>query len=98
MPPVNLITGDANSNSLTGGAGDDVIYGFDPDGPQHDVSTISATRVAFGLVQPLFATSPPGDLNRLFLEEKTGQIKILDLTTGHMLPAPFLNVSSEINI
>jgi hypothetical protein len=34
------------------------------------------------LNQPLFATAPPGDTGRLFLVEKTGQIKILDLASG----------------
>jgi hypothetical protein len=41
--PVNLIVGNDASNSLQGTAGADVIYGYNPDGPQSDASTIAAT-------------------------------------------------------
>ena len=37
------------ATSFQGGAGDDLIYGFNPDGPQGQVSSIAATRVASGL-------------------------------------------------
>ena len=80
--PVNLIVGNDGSNSLQGTAGADLIYGFDPNGPQSQATAIVATRVATGLSQPLFAAAPPGDTSRLFIVEKTGQIKILDLATG----------------
>ena len=92
-----LIVGNDGSNTLLGGAADDVIYGFDPNGPQAQVSTIAANRLASGLTQPLFATAPPGDLDRLFVVEKTGAIRILDLTGGSVLPTPFLDVSSQIS-
>ena len=42
----NLITGNDGSNTLQGTAEVDVIYGYNPDGPQSDASTIAATRVA----------------------------------------------------
>src|SRR5262245_31050322 len=96
MPNVNLIVGNDGSNTLQGTAGTDIIYGFDPNGPQSQASAITATRVATGLTQPLFATAPPGDPNRLFIVEKTGLIKIRDSSTGQVLATPFLNVSSEI--
>ena len=76
--------------------GADLIYGFDPNGPQSQASEIIATRVAAGLGQPLFVVAPPDDPNRLFIVEKTGLIKILDLATGQVLATPFLNVSSQI--
>ena len=41
--PVNLTVGNDASNSLQGTAGADVIYGYNPDGPQSDASTIAAT-------------------------------------------------------
>jgi glucose/arabinose dehydrogenase len=91
-----LIVGNDGINTLPGTAGKDVIYGFDPNGPQGQVSSIAATRVASGLTQPLFAISPPGDTTRLFIVEKTGLIKILDLTTGQVLPTPFLDLTSQI--
>jgi Ca2+-binding RTX toxin-like protein len=92
----NLVIGNDGSNTLQGTAGADVIYGYDPNGPQSQAGSILATRVASGLSQPLFATAPPGDTGRLFLVEKTGQIKILDLVTGQVLATPFLDVSSQI--
>ena len=58
--------------------------------------SISATRVASGLTQPLFAVAPPGDTGRLFILEKTGLIRILDLSTGQLLPTPFLDLTTQI--
>jgi len=55
---------------------------------------ITSVRVASGLTQPLFAASPPGDFDRLFIVERTGRIKILQ--NGVVNPTPFLNVSSLI--
>jgi glucose/arabinose dehydrogenase len=94
---VTLLVGNNGANTLAGGAGDDLIYGFDPNGPQSLVSSITATRVAT-VTQPLFAGAPPGDISRLFIVEKTGRIKILDLQSGQVLPTPFLDVSGEIVI
>ena len=94
--PVNLIVGNDAGNSLQGTAGADVIYGYNPDGPQSDASTITATRVASGLNQPVFAGAPAGDPGRLFIVEKSGLIKVLDLNTGQVLATPFLDVSSQI--
>jgi Ca2+-binding RTX toxin-like protein len=92
----NLIVGNDGSNTLQGTTGTDVIYGYDPGGPQSDASSIAATRVASGLTQPVFAGAAPGDTGRLFIVEKTGLIKILDLGTGQVLATPFLDVSSQI--
>jgi glucose/arabinose dehydrogenase len=97
MADVTLVTGDDGSNIRVGTPGDDLIYGYDPNGPQSVVGSITATRVASGLSQPLFAGTPPGDLSRLFIVEKTGLINILDLASGQILPTPFLDVSAEIS-
>jgi len=86
---LNIISGNDSSNTLAGGGGDDLIYGFDPNAAYPSAS-ITATRVASGLNQPLFAAAPPGDTGRLFIVEKTGAIKILDLNTGSVLSTPFL--------
>jgi glucose/arabinose dehydrogenase len=96
MPTANLVVGNDGGNSLQGTGGADLIYGFDPNGPQSQASAITATRVATDLGQPLFVVAPPDDPNRLFIVEKTGLIKILDLATGQVLATPFLNVSSQI--
>ena len=96
MPGVNIVMGgNDGSNTLQGTPGADLIYGYDPNGPQSQASSILATRVAADLTQPLFAGAPPGDTGRLFIVQQTGQIKILDLTTGQVLPTPFLDVSAS---
>jgi Ca2+-binding RTX toxin-like protein/glucose/arabinose dehydrogenase len=94
--PVNLVVGNDGTNSLQGTAGADLIYGYDPNGPQSEASGISATRVATGFGQPVFAGAPPGDTGRLFIVEKTGLIKILDLATGVVQATPFLDVTDQI--
>jgi glucose/arabinose dehydrogenase len=95
MPGVNVIVGNDASNDLQGSAGKDLIYGFDPNGPQGQASSITATRVASGLTQPLFATAAPGDSQRLFVVEQTGAIKIIDLTSGQVLATPFLSATVD---
>ncbi len=50
-------------------------------------------RVASGLARPVYVTAAPGDADRVFiLEQHTGAIRILDLASGALLPAPFLVV------
>src|SRR4029079_3778599 len=44
---------------------------------------------------PLFATAPPGDTDRLFIVEKTGEIRILDIHTGQLLATRFLEVNVD---
>lgn len=98
MSDVNLILGNDGSNTLQGTAGADLIYGFDPNGPQSQVSSIAATQIASGLDQPVYVIAPPGDTSRLFIIEKGGIVKILDLQTGQVRPTPFLDISNEINV
>src|SRR5687767_4087171 len=93
--PAILITGNDETNTLQSGPGDEVIYGFDPNGPQSQVTSIAATRVTAGHTHPIFVGAPPDDLGRLFIVQKTGQIKILDLATGQL--QTFLDVSTEIS-
>jgi len=88
---MNIVTGNDGINALAGSGGTDVIYGFDPNAP-YASATIAATRVASGLDQPLYVTAAPGDTSRLFIVEKTGAIKILDLNSGSVLATPFLTV------
>ncbi len=47
-------------------------------------------RVASGLGNPLLVTHAPDDLQRIFIVEQNGRIKIL--RNGQVLPTPFLNV------
>jgi glucose/arabinose dehydrogenase len=50
-------------------------------------------RVASGLAAPIFVTHAPGDSDRLFIAERGGTIRILNLSTGMLQPAPFLSMS-----
>src|SRR4051794_15259102 len=97
MASRSLLHGTDGADLRQGGAGAELIYGFDPNGPQRAVSSIAATRIASGLSQPVFATAAPGDTGRLFVVEKGGRIKILDLAAGTTLAVPFLNIEPEVN-
>jgi glucose/arabinose dehydrogenase len=50
-----------------------------------------------GLNAPLFATAPPGDTSRLFVIEKNGVIKIIDMATQQVRSTPFLDLTGQIN-
>ncbi len=59
------------------------------------VPPLKTILVAAGLSGPVFVTSPPGDLQRLFvLEFNTGRIKILK--SGAILPTPFLDLGALV--
>ena len=60
------------------------------------VPGLIAKQVASGLTLPIFVAAPPGDTNRLFIVQQTGQIRILNLATGVVNAAPFLNIQSSI--
>ena len=54
---------------------------------------LTATRVASGFANPVFATAPAGDTERLFvIEQNTGRVRILRLSTGEILADPFLTL------
>src|SRR5687767_1156094 len=48
------------------------------------------TRVASGLDNPIFVTHAPGDASRLFIAQRGGSVRILDLNSRALLPTPFL--------
>ena len=62
---------------------------------------VTTTPVASGLSRPVCATGAPGDDTRLFIVEQRGHagvadrgaIRVLNLTTGQLLAAPFLQVN-----
>ena len=96
--PVTLITGDDGSNVRVGGPGDDLIYGFDPAGSQGDVTSISGDAGRGVPGGAVFAVSPPGDTGRLFIGNLDGTVRILDLTTGQLLPDVFIDIGSSIGV
>ncbi|HBF23861.1 MAG TPA: hypothetical protein DDW23_08635 [Planctomycetes bacterium] len=56
--------------------------------------SLAVDLVAKGLEQPLFLTSPPDDLERLFVLERPGRIRILK--NGSLLEEPFLDIKRKI--
>jgi len=55
-------------------------------------------RIVEGLANPVYVTHAPGDPDRLFvLEQNTGSIRIVDLSTGTIDPTPFLTVTGLVS-
>lgn len=54
---------------------------------------VKTKRIVGGLNFPTFVTHAPGDDTRLFVLQKPGQIRIIDLATNTLLPGNFLTVS-----
>src|ERR1043165_8730315 len=61
-------------------------------GPNADAAISGLTRVATGVSAPIFMTYAPGDSSRLFIAERGGGIRILNLVTGALEPTPFLTM------
>ena len=57
---------------------------------------LSVRRLAAGFDEPLFVTDTADDTGRLFVIEKTGLIRILDIATGEIDPTPVLDLSATI--
>jgi glucose/arabinose dehydrogenase len=64
--------------------------------PAQPVPGLAAVRVASGLTAPLFVTAPPGDYNRIFIVQQTGQVRILNLATGTLNSTAFLDIHASI--
>jgi glucose/arabinose dehydrogenase len=58
-----------------------------------DAAIAGATHVASGLSAPIFVTHAPGDRSRLFIAQRGGAIRILNLETGVLEPTPFLSMA-----
>jgi glucose/arabinose dehydrogenase len=90
-----LRTGTAAADTVRGTSGEDLLYGFDPAGVSASVTAIAATQVGAGFAQPVFAASAPNDPDHLFVVQKGGAIKILDLASGRA--SAFLDLSAEVD-
>jgi Ca2+-binding RTX toxin-like protein len=97
MATRNLIVGTDAANTINGDSAANLIYGFNPSGPQGNVTAIDATRVGSGFSLPVYATAPADDPDRLFVVEKAGAIRILDLATGATAATPFLNLTGTLS-
>ena len=92
-PLDDVMSGGLGSDTLAGGAGNDILYGFGPADVADDSGVIDVHKIPMALASPVFATAAPGDPNQLFIvEQHTGKIDILDLTTDRKLATPFLDL------
>jgi len=57
---------------------------------------LTTTQVASGLSRPVFVTAAPDDVDRLFILEKRGVVRILDLDSGTVLSTPFLDIDALV--
>ena len=57
---------------------------------------VRTTRIVAGLSHPTFVTHAPADTARLFVLEKRGAVRIVDLASGELLAAPFLDIDDKV--
>ena len=55
---------------------------------------VGLQQVTNNLANPMFATFAPGDTERLFVAERSGKIRIVDLATDTLASTPFLSIPS----
>ena len=75
-----------------------MIFGFGAADAAPAAAEIAVKGVgAPGFDRPLFATSAPGDPDRLYVvEQQTGRVMILDPRTGAVSDQPFLDIPDEL--
>ena len=66
-----------------------------PNGPPEAATGARLREMVIGLSMPLFLTSPVGDLNRQFVVEKLGRIRIIK--DGGLVPTPFLDITQKVS-
>ena len=64
-------------------------------GPPGDGGPLDLQQVATGLDSPVFATTAPGEEDRLYVVEQPGRIRVLE--DGELLEEPFLDISSQVS-
>jgi glucose/arabinose dehydrogenase len=67
--------------------------GDGPSGPPV-LPDLTLDTIAVGMSHPLFVTAPPGDTARLFIVERTGQIRIV--RNGTLVSKPLLDISGQL--
>jgi glucose/arabinose dehydrogenase len=88
----DTLSGGEGADAILGGVGDDLILGYGATDAVAGSGDIVATRIATGLSQPVFATSAPGDPDRLYVVEKSGQVRILYTADGTVNATEFLQI------
>ena len=75
--------GGDGSQTISGTAGNDIIYGHSAADLNPNSGRITATRIATGLANPVFAGATTADPNGLYaLEKDLGRITRIDLVSG----------------
>lgn len=91
-------TGGAGGSMGTGGSGTGGMSA-DPNCPTEiDGSSppaLKLTQVVTGLNGPLLAIGAPDDETRLYVVEKNGRIRIVNLTTNQLEAEPFLDITAK---
>ncbi|SRR5579885_56079 len=91
----DTISGMDSGDTISGRAGNDILYGFDHADQNANSGVIHVNEIATGFSRPLFAASPPGEPNKLFVVEQTGAIQIVNLDNDHVSSTPFLTIPSS---
>lgn len=63
---------------------------------QVNAQSIDTTRIANGMSRPVAIAHAPDDDSRLFVIEKQGRIRIINLETNTLLSTPFLDINSSV--
>jgi len=63
-------------------------------GPPPTNDTLQLIPVVTGLSAPVYLSTPPGDVNRLFVVEQAGRIRVVQ--SGQALLAPFLDITNRV--
>ena len=64
-------------------------------GPPPSKDTLQLIPIATTLSNPDYLTAPPGDVNRLFVVEQAGRIRVIQ--NGQPLATPFLDIVSKVS-
>jgi glucose/arabinose dehydrogenase len=90
------LAGAGGDDLIRGGGGDDVLYGHGRADRDANSGAISVERIASGFSGSLYAVSPPGRPDELFVVEKgTGKVLILNPDTGVVNATPFLDIPDD---
>lgn len=87
------IIGSQSSETLNGSPDDDVITAFAPGAA---ASSVVATRILADLAKPIAVAAPPDDSARLFIVERDGLLKVMDLASGTVADTPVLDLTGQV--
>lgn len=87
------INGGEGADRILGGDGDDILNGFGASDVSESSGAINALLLSDNFSGSVFATSAPGDPDRLMvLEKDLGRIRIMDTTSGAIAATAFLDI------